>query len=144
MGTDHKTRNEKTQASDRRDFLKTGLAAVAGMAAGYSLLSEAVAASQQVTTMRPIRARAIMVPTNLKYRVKSPNSRVFEPASQRELVKSISPLVNQLVEEAGMKIEPQKMAELQSAFEQRGMINVPGATAASVVLSVSGSVTVSF
>ena len=85
----------------------------------------------------------LLVPRNLKYTAKSPNFHVFEPASQQELVKSVSPLLTQMVQEAGMQVDDRRMSKLQSAFEQRGMINVPGGgKAADVNIKVSGSLSV--
>jgi hypothetical protein len=129
---------------DRRGFLRTGLAAVAGAAAGYSIMAKEVHAAQTAKPVTGPGPKPIIIPRNLKYTAKSPNFHVFEPASQHELVKSVSPLLTQMVQEAGMQVDDRRMAKLQSAFEQRGMINVPGGggKAADVNLKVSGSLSV--
>jgi len=129
---------------DRRGFLRTGLAAVAGAAAGYSIMAKEAHAAQTAKPVTGPGPKPIMIPRNLKYTAKSPNFHVFEAASQQELVKSVSPLLTQMVQEAGMQVDDRRMAKLQSAFEQRGMIQVPGGggKAADVNLKVSGSLSV--
>ncbi|UCF94309.1 MAG: hypothetical protein JSW39_09155, partial [Desulfobacterales bacterium] len=79
--------SEENQGSlPRRHFLRNGLAAVAGMVAGYSILADTVSAAQTLTAPLKVQPRLIRVPTNLKYTVKTPTYRVFQTASQKELV----------------------------------------------------------
>lgn len=139
------TEKKSREDNDRRNFLRNGLAAVAGLTAGFSILTkEVLAANAQVKKMS-VRPNAIIVPKGLEYTVKSPNFRVFKPESQRKLVKSLSPMLNQMIGEAGMKLNRSQIRKLQSAFESRGMINVKGGGAtASATIKVSGSLSVNW
>lgn len=139
------TESKIRKDSDRRSFLRNSLAAVAGFTAGFSMLTkEVMAANDQVKKMA-VKTNAIVVPKGLKYTVKSPNYRVFKPESQRKLVTSISPMLNQMIGEAGMKLNRSQIRKLQTAFESRGMINVKGGGAASdVSVKVSGSLSLNW
>lgn len=133
------TEKKSREANNRRNFLRNSLAAVAGLSAGFSILTkEVIAGTSQVRKMS-VQPNAIVVPKNLKYTIKSSNYRIFKPESQRKLVKSVSPMLNQMVKEAGIKLNSKQINKLQSAFENRGMINVRGSAAADVTIKVGGS-----
>jgi hypothetical protein len=137
-------KNIHHEGNNRRSFLRSSLIAVAGVSAGFSILKKEVMAAQSYVRKMSVSSNAIIIPKNLQYTVKAPNHRVFKPESQQRLLKSVSPMLSQMAQEAGIKLDRTQMAKLQSAFEKRGMINVRGTSVADVTVKVGGSLSLNW
>lgn len=144
--TDVKSDQAKTMAKEdgqdrgRRHFLRTGLAAVAGLACGYSMLTGEVLAKEAVKATR-MKATAIKLPAKLDFSEVSAKKRVFKPQSQTQLVNSITPMLEHIVQGAGFNLNQTQISKLQKSFAERGMIDIPAqGGAAGFSVSLAGSV----
>ncbi len=62
------------------------------------------------------------------------------PSNKQEVASAIAPVVENLVESAGVKLSSEELADLRKAFIERGTITIaPSAAAASATISVEAS-----
>ena len=133
-------------SSERRDFLKLGLAGVAGSATGYSILSEEAAAQarsagerRKAPNLRPV---TLKMPTKLVIASVRGKTRVLAKSSARALANSIAPMLGQILTSAGIKLDPAQLQELNRSFVERGVIKIPGRPGTAARVSLLGNIEV--
>lgn len=111
------------ETTPRRDLLRMGLAAVAGATAGYSILSQEVQAAPAATKAVTVRIPQIQFSGTGALRALTPESR-------RMVLDSVAPVVSQIVEQSGAKLDAAQMAKLKEVILSKGSIKLPGPGAA--------------
>ena len=67
------------------------------------------------------------------------NTRTLAPASLLQVKQAVVPVVQQLVQAAGIKLNSAQQAELSSAFVTRGIINIPATADAGMSVNVEAT-----
>jgi hypothetical protein len=98
--------SEETRGS-RRGFLKVGLASVAGVAAGHSILKTCALAqdADQVCTVIPLL---------------SFTGGYMTESSKRDLLGAIGPVITEIIEQTGRTVTPDQIAGLRIQLLSRG------------------------
>jgi hypothetical protein len=109
------------EEKSRRNVLKFGLAGVAGMMAGHSILkTDAFAAGA---------AFQVSIPTL------SHVEGVLTPQSRNQALESLAPVFAGIVQASGINLNPQQFEALKGNLVSRGALRMPTAAADGVTIS---------
>jgi hypothetical protein len=102
--------SEETRGS-RRGFLKVGLASVAGVAAGHSILKTSA------LTVNPDTVCLVIPPLSMR-------DGYITESGRRDLLEALAPLIAQISEQSGRTLTPAQVAEVRSQLLERGQIEL--------------------
>jgi len=80
-------------------------------------------------------AGAIQIPQNLQVAT----TRALSPTSLQQVKQSLAPVVQQLVQAAGIQLSAADKASLQTAFLARGIISIPSAADDGISVNVEAT-----
>jgi hypothetical protein len=133
-------KKEKDESQGRRHFIRNGLAAAAGLTYGFTVIKDAVAQTYKVQPK--VQPETLKVqPGGLKTQPRIPEN--FTPSLQRkrQLAEQIAPTLENILNDAGVKLSPKELSGLKQGLVERGTIRIPAAgSRADHTVSVTGTV----
>jgi hypothetical protein len=109
----------------RRHFIRNGLAAAAGLTYGFTVIKEAMGQTYKVQPK--VQPETLKVqPEGLKTQPRIPEN--FTPSLQRkrQLAEQIAPTLENILNDAGVKLSPEKLQGIKEGLMERGTIKIPG------------------
>jgi hypothetical protein len=146
MAKEEMKTNEEENTNDRRNFLRTGLAAAAGLTYGFTVIKHVFAQQKMETPLTTVpmdRENIRVKPGGLRKQPRIPEN--FQPSLQRkrQLAEQIAPTLENILNDAGVKFSPEEMQGIKEGLIRRGNITIPAAgTRANYSVNVAANCTV--
>jgi hypothetical protein len=113
-----------------------GLAGVAGVAVGFDATSLTAQVAQKGANLPPTKdAQMVAVKVPKLALTGQGTARTLSAASKKELLDSISPVVTEILQATGDKLDAAQLAQVKTSLASRGQITLPAGAAASLTIS---------